>query len=77
MFTKYNSGAIMENTTLILKSRIDALEIELNAMRRTLGVTMEKKDPKAWDRLHIIGKEIARDWKSKKPSWQLVSDSRR
>ena len=60
-----------------LKNRIDALETELNAMRRTLGATMEKKNPGAWDRLHVIGKEIARDWKSKKTSWQLVSESRR
>ena len=67
----------MKNTIQTLKNKIDALETELNAMRRTLGATMEKRDPKAWDRLHVIGKEIARDWKSKKPSWQLVSESRR
>lgn len=67
----------MKNTIQTLKNKIDALETELNAMRRTLGATMEKKDPKAWDRLHAIGKEITRDWKSKKPSWQLVSESRR
>jgi hypothetical protein len=67
----------MENSTQILKNRIEALETELNAMRRTLGATMEKKDPKAWDKLHAVGKEIARDWESKKPSWQLVSEARR
>ncbi len=67
----------MENTVQILKSRIDCLETELNALRRTLGATMEKKDPKAWDRLHVIGKEIAHEWKSKKPSWQIVSEARR
>ncbi len=67
----------MENTIQILKCRIDALETELNALRRTLGATMEKKDPKAWDRLHAMGREIARDWKGKKPSWQLVSEARR
>ncbi|MGB8217912.1 MAG: hypothetical protein WCE94_11490 [Candidatus Methanoperedens sp.] len=67
----------MKNTIQALKNRIDALETELTAMRRTLGITMEKKDPKAWDRLHIIGKEIAHDWKLKKPSWQVVSESRR
>ena len=67
----------MKNTIQTLKNRIDALETELNGMRRILGATMEKKDPKAWDRLHIIGKEIACEWKIKKPSWQLVSESRR
>ena len=67
----------MENTIQTLKSRIDALETELNAMRRTLGATIEKKDPKAWDRLHVIGRRIARNWKSKKPSWLFVSEARR
>ncbi|MFA4935279.1 MAG: hypothetical protein WC568_05530 [Candidatus Methanoperedens sp.] len=67
----------MKTTIQALKNRIESLETELTAMRRTLGATMEKKDPKAWDRLHIIGKEIARDWKLKKPSWQVVSESRR
>ncbi|MCX9011671.1 MAG: hypothetical protein OIN66_11190 [Candidatus Methanoperedens sp.] len=67
----------MNDTIQTLKDRIDALETELNAMRRTLGATIEKKDPKAWDRLHVIGREIAREWKSKKPSWQLVSEARR
>ncbi len=67
----------MENTIQALKSRIAALETELNAMRRTVGATMEKKDPEAWDRLHLIGKELSREWKSKKPGWQLVSEARR
>lgn len=67
----------MKNTVQALKSRIDTLETELNALRRKLGVTVEKKDPKAWDRLHAVGREITREWKSKKPSWQLVSEARR
>ncbi len=67
----------MKTTINILKNRIDALEIELKAMRRMLGAAAEKKDSKAWDRLHIVGKEIARDWKRDKPSWQLISEDRR
>lgn len=66
----------MENIKA-LKNRIDVLETELKAMRRSLGVEKERKDPKAWDRLHDIGKEISKAWKSKKPSWQLISDARR
>jgi Skp family chaperone for outer membrane proteins len=73
----YNSGARMENNVQALKSRIDTLETELNAMRRTLGATMQKKDPKAWERLHTIGKKLTREWKSKKQSWQLISEARR
>ncbi len=67
----------MENTLQTLKGRIDALETELNVVRRMLGASMERKDPKAWDRLHAVGRKIARSWKSKKSSWQLVSEARR
>ncbi|MCZ7355738.1 MAG: hypothetical protein O8C66_02830 [Candidatus Methanoperedens sp.] len=67
----------MEDSIQTLKSRIDTLETELNAMRRMLGAKMEKKNPKAWDRLHAVGREITREWKSKKPSWQLISEARR
>lgn len=67
----------MRDSIQSLKSRIDTLETELNAMRRMLGATMEKKDPKAWDRLHSVGKKISKEWKSKKPSWQLISEARR
>ena len=67
----------MKTTIKTLQNRIDALEIELKAMRLMLGAAAEKKDPKAWDRLHMVGIEITRDWKSDKPSWQLISESRR
>ncbi len=67
----------MKTTVQTLKSRIDTLETELIAMRRMLGATMEKKDSKAWDRLHKIGKQISLEWKSDKPSWQLISEARR
>lgn len=67
----------MKTTLKTLQNRIDALEVELKAMRRILGTAEEKKDPKAWDRLRMVGKEISRDWKSDKPSWQLISEARR
>jgi hypothetical protein len=67
----------MQDTIQSLKSRIDTLEVELNAMHRMHGVSMEKKDPKAWERLHAIGRKISKEWKSKKPSWQLISEARR
>ena len=61
----------------VLKSRINQLEAELKVMRKTLRVRREKKDPRAWDRLHELGKEISKAWKSGKPSWQLISEARR
>lgn len=67
----------MKTTIKTLKNRIDVMEIELKAMQRMIGAAAEKKDPKAWERLHVIGKEISRDWKSNKPSWQLISEDRR
>ena len=73
MFNKEEKWKIIKT----LQNRIDALEIELKAMRRMLGAAAEKKDPKSWDRLHMVGKEITRDWKSDKSSWQLISESRR
>ncbi|MFQ6118999.1 MAG: hypothetical protein ACE5KE_03820 [Methanosarcinales archaeon] len=60
-----------------LKNRIDILESEILALKRILGVKMERKDPNAWQRLEAIGKEISKSWKSEKPSWQLISESRR
>lgn len=66
-----------ENTIKAMKNRIDSLETELLTTRKMLGVKMEKKDPRAWNRLEALGREISKSWKSKKPSWQLISESRR
>jgi len=63
----------MEEIVKNLKDRVDALETEVLAMKRIQGVQIEKKDPKAWERLDAIGKEISKSWKSKKQSWQLIS----
>lgn len=67
----------MEDTIKTLKNRVHILETELTAMRRMLGAEIARKDPKAWDRLRTVGKEITKAWKSKKPSWQLISEARR
>ncbi len=66
-----------ENVIKAMKNKIDFLETELVTTRKMLGVKMEKKDPKAWSRLEALGKEISKSWKGKKPSWQLISESRR
>ena len=70
-------GKEMEEIVKNIKDRVGALETEVLAMKRIQGVQIEKKDPKAWERLDAIGKEISKSWKSKKQSWQLISESRR
>lgn len=70
-------GKGMEEIVKNIKDRVGALETEVLAMKRIQGVQIEKKDPKAWGRLDAIGKEISKSWKSKKQSWQLISESRR
>ena len=67
----------MEEIVKNLKDRVDTLETEVLAIKRIQGAHIETKDPKAWERLEAIGKEISRSWKSKKQSWQLISESRR
>ncbi|RMF91330.1 MAG: hypothetical protein D6733_01560 [Methanobacteriota archaeon] len=60
-----------------LKNKIAHLETELKAMKKSLGVAAERKDPKAWERLYEVGREISRSWKERKPSWQIISEARR
>lgn len=66
-----------ENVIKAMKNRINSLETELLTTRKMLGVKMEKKDPRAWNRLEALGREISKSWKSKKSSWRLISESRR
>jgi len=70
-------GRDMEELVKNLKERVDALETEVVALKRMQGVQLEKKDPNAWERLDAIGEELSKSWKSKKQSWQLISESRR
>jgi len=60
-----------------LKNRIADLETELKAVKKCLGIKVEQKDPRAWERLYTVGEEISRSWKERKPSWQIISEARR
>jgi hypothetical protein len=60
-----------------LENKVRRLEAEIIIMKRIIGVKMEKKDPKVWEKLQKLGKEISKSWKSDKPSWQIISESRR
>ncbi len=67
----------MRKTKNIIENRVKTLETEILVMRRILGAKIEKKDPNAWDKLNALGKKISKSWKSKKPSWKLISEFRR
>jgi len=60
-----------------LEGKVRSLETEIIIMKRMVGVKMERKDPKAWEKLQKLGKEISKSWKLDKPSWQIISESRR
>lgn len=51
----------MRDSIQSLRSQIDTLETELNAMLRMPSVHTEKKDPKEWDRLHAAGRKISKE----------------
>jgi len=59
-----------------LENRVHLLESEVIMLNKILGVKAAHKDPDAWNRIHALGKEISAKWKSSKPSWQLLSESR-
>ena len=60
-----------------LENEVKLLKIEISYLKRILRVEGEKKDPKAWEKLERVGKEISDSWKSDKQSWQLISEERR
>jgi hypothetical protein len=60
-----------------LENRVHLLESEVTMLSKNLGVRASHKDPGAWNRLDALGKEISAKWKSSKPSWKLISESRR
>ena len=60
-----------------LENEVKLLKIEVAYLKKVLGVEREKKDPKAWEKLERVGKEISNSWKSDKQSWQLISEERR
>lgn len=60
-----------------LEKKVNVLEAEMSTIKRSSGVETDRKDLNAWDQLEIIGAEISKLWKSEKPSWQLISETRR
>lgn len=69
--------AVDIKTIKSLENRVHLLESEVIMLNKILGVKASHKDPDAWDKIHALGKEISAKWKSSKPSWQLISESRR
>lgn len=68
----------MSATTIdALEKKVNVLEVEISTIKRSSGVETGRKDLNAWGQLEIIGAEISTLWKSEKPSWQLISETRR
>ncbi len=63
--------------TLNLEIRVNLLEIDIAQIKQALGIDLYHKNPKAWEKLEVLGKKISKLWKSKKSSWQIISESRR
>ncbi|MDI6917205.1 MAG: hypothetical protein QMC80_05355 [Thermoplasmatales archaeon] len=68
---------VIESEMDEIREKIRRLEIEMILVERKVGVIPEQKDLRAWSNLNKLGKKIGVLWKSKKPSWQLISESRR
>lgn len=60
-----------------LERKIGYMETEITLIKRTMGVRAEKKSFSAWNELEKLGKEISKGWGMKKPSWKIISESRR
>ena len=60
-----------------LESTVKSLGADVLIIKSLLGAELEKKDAKAWNRLEEIGREISKNWHSKKTSWQIISEGRR
>ncbi len=60
-----------------LKNKIRSLETELRSMTVYAGAAKWKKDPAAWEKLNKLGNEISKSWKIDKPSFKIISESRR
>ncbi len=50
-------------------------EVIREALRKLFSE--ERKDVNAWKKTSDIGKKISKNWKSKKPSYKLIEESRR
>ncbi len=40
-------------------------------------IKTSEKNEKAWERLEQVGKAISEKWKSKEPSWKIISQLRK
>lgn len=57
-----------------LENKIESLEAEIALIKRSIGVREGKKSLSAWKKLEQLGKK---KWKAKKPSWELIAESRK
>ena len=62
----------MENEKL--ENKIESLEAEIALIKRSIGIREGKKSFSAWKKIEKISKK---KWKSRKPSWEIISKSRK
>ncbi|ODS42987.1 MAG: hypothetical protein MSIBF_06980 [Candidatus Altiarchaeales archaeon IMC4] len=77
MFT--NKVIKMESVNVNLKNienQMENMAVEMTVIKRVLGVKTETKTNEAWQGLEKLGRKIGKSWKSSKPSWEIVSESR-
>ncbi len=66
-----------ESEVKALEERIESIENDIMLLKRSLAIKRGRKDPNAWKKLEKLGKEIGEHWQAERPSWQIISDSRR
>ena len=60
-----------------LENKIREAGIRLMPIKQIANIRLGNKMPAAWDSLKKIGEKISGSWKSKEPSWQIISKDRR
>ena len=60
-----------------LEENIRKYGIELIPIKQIVDIKLGAKKSDAWNELGKLGKNISNNWKSKDPSWKIISGNRR
>mgnify|MGYP001578927905 CR=1 FL=1 len=59
-----------------LENNIRNAGISLMPIKQIADIRLGNKMVSAWDNIKSIGEKISNSWKSKEPSWKIISESR-